>query len=58
MWLKESGFVERVGQWWSGYQRNGSPSTAFIRKLHTLKANFKKWMAVWERGNMQYSESG
>ncbi|KAG6717072.1 hypothetical protein I3842_04G079200 [Carya illinoinensis] len=43
MWLKSEGFVDRVGQWWSLYQIQGTPSFIFAGKLKTLKQDLKLW---------------
>ncbi|KAG6669591.1 hypothetical protein CIPAW_01G254900 [Carya illinoinensis] len=36
MWLQTEGFVERVGQWWSSYQIQGTPSFVFAGKLKAI----------------------
>ncbi|KAG6663824.1 hypothetical protein CIPAW_02G049700 [Carya illinoinensis] len=33
MWLKSEGFVDRVKQWWSSYQFQGTPSFIFAAKM-------------------------
>ncbi|XP_042953621.1 uncharacterized protein LOC122290111 [Carya illinoinensis] len=43
MWLQTEGFVERVGQWWSSYQIQGTPSFVFAGKLKALKQDLKLW---------------
>lgn len=43
MWLKLEGFMERVQQWWSGYQLHGTPSFIFAAKLKALKNDLKLW---------------
>jgi hypothetical protein len=42
MWLKEDGFVERVG-WWSSYQFQGTPSFILAKKLRAFKEDIKTW---------------
>ncbi|XP_041015022.1 uncharacterized protein LOC121257839 [Juglans microcarpa x Juglans regia] len=43
MWLKSEGFVERVRQWWSSYQLQGTPSFVLAGKLKALKRDLKLW---------------
>ena len=43
MWLQAEGFVDRVQQWWVGYNFTGPPSFILAQKLKALKANLKKW---------------
>ena len=43
MWLKVEGFVDRVQQWWNGYNFVGLPGFILAKKLKALKANLKKW---------------
>ena len=43
MWLQAEGFVDRVQQWWVGYNFTGSPSFILAQKLKALKADLKKW---------------
>ena len=43
MWLQAEGFVDRVQQWWVGYNFKGSPSFILAQKLKALKADLKKW---------------
>ncbi|KAG6661473.1 hypothetical protein CIPAW_03G176000 [Carya illinoinensis] len=43
MWLKSNGFVDRVRQWWSSYEFQGSPSFILARKLKALKQDLKLW---------------
>ena len=37
MWLKHKGFVDKVQEWWNGYNFNGTPSYILARKLKALK---------------------
>ena len=41
--MKVNGFVDRVKQWWDGYNFVGSPSFILAQKLKALKADLKKW---------------
>jgi hypothetical protein len=41
MWLKSEGFVDKVKQWWTSYQFQGSPSFILAHKLKALKANLR-----------------
>ena len=43
MWLKVEGFVDRVQQWWNGYNFVGLPGFILAQKLKALKADLKKW---------------
>ena len=43
MWLKEEGFVQKVHNWWSGYEFTGTPSFVLACKLKALKEDLKKW---------------
>lgn len=43
MCLKSEGFVERVRQWWSSYQIDGTPSFIFASKFKVLKKDLKFW---------------
>ncbi|KAG6646425.1 hypothetical protein CIPAW_07G008100 [Carya illinoinensis] len=43
MWLKSEGFVDRVKQWWSSYQFQGTPSFIFASKLKALKKDLQVW---------------
>jgi exonuclease III len=43
MWLKEEGFVDKVHNWWSSYEFNGTPSFVLACKLKALKEDLKKW---------------
>ncbi|KAG6641064.1 hypothetical protein CIPAW_09G047300 [Carya illinoinensis] len=43
MWFNSDGFVNRVKQWWSSYDFQGSPSFILARKLKALKHNLKQW---------------
>ncbi|KAG2698944.1 hypothetical protein I3760_07G170800 [Carya illinoinensis] len=43
MWLKFEGFVDRVRQWWSSYQFQGTPSFIFSGKLKALKRDLRVW---------------
>ena len=43
MWLKEDGFVDKVQNWWSGYEFFRTPSFVLACKLKALKEDLKKW---------------
>ena len=43
MWLKAEVFVDKVKQWWDGYNFAGSPSFILAQKLKVLKVDLKKW---------------
>lgn len=43
MWLKVDGFVDKVKEWWQGYDFRGSPSYVLFLKLKALKKDFKVW---------------
>ena len=43
MWLKVEGFLEKVGNWWTSYQFDGSFSYILAKKLKSLKLDLKKW---------------
>ena len=43
MWLKVEGFVDRVQQWWNGYNFVGLLGFILAQKLKALKADLKKW---------------
>ena len=43
MRLKVEGFVDRVQQWWNGYNFVGLPGFILAKKLRALKADLKKW---------------
>jgi endonuclease/exonuclease/phosphatase family metal-dependent hydrolase len=43
MWLKEEGFVDKVQNWWSGYEFVETPSFVLACKLKALKEDLKKW---------------
>lgn len=43
MWLKEDGFVEKVGECWRSYAFAGSPSFVLDAKLRVLKKDIIKW---------------
>jgi hypothetical protein len=43
MWLKHEGFVDKVKEWWTGYNFNGTPSYILARKLKALKWDLKAW---------------
>ena len=43
MRLKVEGFVDRVQQWWNGYNFVGLPGFILAQKLKALKADLKKW---------------
>uniref|UniRef100_A0A2N9G4U0 Reverse transcriptase domain-containing protein n=1 Tax=Fagus sylvatica TaxID=28930 RepID=A0A2N9G4U0_FAGSY len=43
MWLKAEGFLEKVGNWWTSYQFDGSSSYILAKKLKSLKLDLKKW---------------
>jgi hypothetical protein len=42
MWLKEEGFVEKVGNWWGSFSFM-SPSFLLAKKLGALKGEIKRW---------------
>jgi hypothetical protein len=52
MWLKEEGFVEKVGGWWGSFSFLGSPSFVLAKKLRALKGEIKRW-SIEEFGNME-----
>lgn len=43
MWLKYEGFIDRVQQWWTSYQFQGTPSYIMACKLKALENNLKSW---------------
>ena len=43
MWLKEPGFVNKVQDWWSAYEFEGTPSFVLASKLKALKGDLKAW---------------
>ena len=43
MWLKVEGIVDRVQQWWNGYNFVGLLGFILAQKLKALKADLKKW---------------
>jgi hypothetical protein len=43
IWLKEEGFVDKVLNWWSGYEFVRTPSFVLACKLKALKEDLKKW---------------
>ena len=43
MCLKEEGFVDKVGSWWSSFSFMGSPSFILAKKLRALKGEIKRW---------------
>ncbi len=43
MWLKEPGFVDKVQDWWSAYEFEGTPSFVLASKLKALKGDLKAW---------------
>jgi hypothetical protein len=52
MWLKEEGFVEKVGGWCGSFSFLGSPSFVLAKKLRALKGEIKRW-SIEEFGNME-----
>ena len=41
--MRVEGFVDRVQQWWNGYNFVGLPGFILAQKLKALKADLKKW---------------
>jgi hypothetical protein len=43
IWLKDEGFVEKVGNWWGSFSFVGSPSFVLAKKLRALKGEITRW---------------
>lgn len=43
MWIKESGFSDKVREWLRSYEFSGSPSFVHDSKLKVLKKELKVW---------------
>ena len=56
MWLKQAGFVDRVQEWWNGYNFSGTPSFVLACKLKALKWDLKLWNRK-EFGDLSFNKN-